>query len=202
MKTSFDLCQPRTDALGHLGDGSLSMIVIEVRDLSAFSSATRALLTACTEAASVMLWKFHTAPQTEGSWQHKAVLTWPGEPVEVVVLWDAPGADVLQSYGNEKDATEYGAYALAIALADRLGFKVLGRTHQGSGTDWLMVRKGEPANDYFKLEVSGISRINTQKPDARLAEKIDQGSGGDWRRPGLAVVARFEDLRILSEAWA
>lgn len=178
------------------------MIVLDLRDLSAFSSATRALLTTCSEAASVMLWKFHTPPQAHGSWQKDEGLAALEDPIEVAVLWDAPETDVLQSYGNEKDATEYGAYALAIALASHLGFKVLGRTHQGSGTDWLMIREGEPANDYYKLEVSGISRINTQKPEARLAEKTTQGRVGDWKRPGLAVVARFEDLRILSEAWA
>ncbi|MGK4002158.1 hypothetical protein WMF31_06005 [Sorangium sp. So ce1036] len=177
------------------------MIVLDLRDLSAFSSATRALLTTCSEAASVMLWKFHTPPQGHGSWQHGGGASLE-DPIEVVVLWDAPPTEVLQSHGNEKDATEYGAYAVAIALADHLGFKVLGRTHQGSGTDWLMIRKGEPANDYYKLEVSGISRINTQKPEARLAEKTTQGRRGDWKRPGLAVVARFEDLRVLSEGWA
>ncbi len=109
--------------------------------------------------------------------------------------------DVLASHGNEKDATEYGAYAVAIAVAHDLGFKVIGRTHQGSGTDWLMIREGEPANDYYKLEVSGIARINKEKPESRLSSKVAQGSHGDLQRPGVAVVARFEDLRIVSEGW-
>lgn len=178
------------------------MIELDLRDLSAFSSSTRALLSACAEAASVMLWKFHLSPRSLGRWQHHEDLFQFGvEPVEVAVLWDKPGQEVLASHGNEKDATEYGAYAIAIALADHLGFKVLGRTHQGSGTDWLMIRKGEPANDYYKLEVSGIARINKEKPEARLSNKVAQGSGGDMQRPGVAVVARFEDLRIVSEAW-
>lgn len=169
---------------------------LDLRDLSAFSSSTRALLTACSEAASVMLWKFHAAPRSPGNWQHAAE-----SPVGVVLVWDAPGPDVLASHGNEKDATEYGAYAIAIAVADHLGFKVIGRTHQGSGTDWLMIRKGEPANDYYKLEVSGLARIHKEKPAGRLFSKVAQGKGGDLQRPGVAVVARFEDIQILSEAW-
>lgn len=177
------------------------MISLDLRDLSAFSSSTRALLTACSEAASVMLWKFHRAPRSPGSWQHDGASVSAEGPVGIVLLWDEPGREVLESHGNEKDATEDGAYAIAIALADHLGFKVLGRTHQGSGTDWLMVRKGEPANDYYKLEVSGMARINKEKPEDRLRKKVAQGSGGDLQRPGVAIVARFEDLQIVSEAW-
>lgn len=177
------------------------MIELDLRDLSAFSSSTRALLTACSEAASVMLWKFHSSPRSPGRWEREVTLSCPEGPVEVAVLWDDPAPEALVSYGNEKDATEYGAYAIAIALADHLGFKVLGRTHQGSGTDWLMVRKSEPANDYYRLEVSGIARINKEKPKGRLDKKVAQGRGGDMQRPGVAVVARFEDLQIVSESW-
>jgi len=177
------------------------MIDVDVRDLTLFSSATRALLTTCSECASVMLWQFHASPRSLGQWEHDEKLSFLDDPIEVAVLWDEPGRDVLETHNNEKDAKEYGAYAVAIAIADRLGFKVLARTHQGSGTDWLMIRKGEPATDYYKLEVSGMGRINKEKPEIRLRSKINQGSGGDMQRPGVAVVARFEDLRIVSETW-
>ena len=177
------------------------MIELDLRDLSAFSSSTRALLSACSECASVMIWKFHSAPRSLGRWEHEKTSDFGSDDVAVTVVWNEPGQDVLESHGNEKDATEYGAYAIAIAIANHLGFKVVGRTHQGSGTDWLMIRRGEPANDYYKLEVSGIARINKEKPEARLRNKVDQGSGGDMQRPGFAVVARFEDLRIVSEGW-
>ncbi len=65
----------------------------------------------------------------------------------------------------------------------------------------MVVPKGEPANDYYKLEVSGIARVNAEKPEGRLADKVDQATRGDYDRPGLAVVARFEDALILSEGW-
>ncbi|XXT19000.1 hypothetical protein WME94_53130 [Sorangium sp. So ce429] len=179
------------------------MIVFDLRDLSAFSSSSRVLLAACSEAASVVLWTFQKPPRTLGQWENNSGGrgTLREDPVEVSLVWDEPEQAILKTHGNEKDATEYGAYAVAIALADHLGFKVLGRAHQGSGTDWLMIRKGEPANDYYKLEVSGMARINKERPENRLERKVAQGSGGDLQRPGIAVVVRFEDAQILSETW-
>lgn len=177
------------------------MIVLDVRDLSRFSSSSKALLTMCSECASVMLWKFHTAPRSQGSWESIVPFSLADDPVEITLLWDEPARETLESHCNENDALEYAAYAVAIALADHLGFKVLARVHQGSGADWLMVPRGEPRNDYYKLEVSGIARINAEKPESRLQTKVAQGSGGDLVRPGVAVVTRFEDIRVLSEAW-
>jgi len=62
-----------------------------------------------------------------------------------------------------------------------------------------MIRKGEPSNDYYRLEVSGMAAINQEKPEQRLARKMEQLRGGDLPRPGIAVVIRFEDVRVLSE---
>lgn len=169
------------------------MIELDVRDLTAFSAASPGQLATCAEAASVILHQFHSPPRTPGRWMRS------GDPVGVEVLWDQPAPQVLATYGNENDATEYAAYAVAIAVADRLGFEVLGRARQSSGSDWWMVPKGEPTNDYYRLEVSGIARINTEKPEHRLGVKIAQLKKADLRRPGVAVVARFEDMRILSE---
>lgn len=172
------------------------VIVLDVRDLTAYSGAARGQLTACAEAASVMLWKFHSPPSTPGRWERN------NEPVEVEVQWNEPGREVIATYGNEKDATEYAAYALAMAVADSLGFEILGRAGQGTGADWFMVPKGEPTNDYYRLEVSGAARISAEKLEHRLADKIAQLKKADLPRPGVAVVARFEDVRILSESCA
>lgn len=169
------------------------MIFLDVRDLGLYSLASRGQLAACAEAASVMLWKFHAPPSTPGRWYRNH------EPVPVEVLWSEPTREILATYGNEKDATEYAAYAVAMAVADSLGFEVLGRAGQGTGADWFMIPRGEPTNDYYRLEVSGIARIGAEKPEQRLAEKVAQLKKADLPRPGVAVVARFEDVRILSE---
>lgn len=171
------------------------MIILDVRNLEPYTSFQSPVLSAIVEAASVMLSRFRGQPPTPGTWKRD------GEAEDVSLLWEQSSADAQAAQANEKDATEDGAYAVAIAAADHLGFRVVGRVHQGSGADWVMVPKGEPTNDYYKLEVSGIARINAEKPESRLRSKVDQGQGGDFNRPGIAAVARFEDALILTEAW-
>ncbi|MEM9455672.1 MAG: hypothetical protein AAGF11_15930 [Myxococcota bacterium] len=59
-----------------------------------------------------------------------------------------------------------------------------------------MTRSGEPANDFFKLEVSGVARGH-ERLRSRLGEKLRQLSKGDLARPGIAVVVGFEAAQIL-----
>jgi len=178
-----------------MNEEALGAVTLDVRSLEPFASFRSAVLDAIVEAASVMLSKFRQAPPSPGAWTHDGVSR------EVSILWNSPTQDLLMAHANEKDATEDGAYAIAIALADRLGFQVVGRVHQGSGADWLLIPKAGPENDCYKLEVSGMARIGKEKPEARLRLKLEQGRGGDYNRPGIAVVVRFEDAMLLSEAW-
>ena len=87
---------------------------------------------------------------------------------------------------------------MAIATVHELGYAVLRRTRQGSGCDYLMVRRGEPENDFLKLEVSGTGDGN---PVSRLKEKVSQGKSGDLQRPGMAVVVGFKAAQIHVEEW-
>lgn len=176
------------------------MIVLDVRDLTGYSSASRTKLNFCSESASVALWRFHTPPHTKGTWQHgKPANEQAHRHENAAVVWNEPSKQMLETYGNGKESTEMGAYAIALAVADQLGFTVLGRAGQTSGSDWVMIRKGEPSNDYYRLEVSGMAAISPEKPEQRLARKIEQLRAGDLQRPGVAVVVRFEDVRIVSE---
>jgi hypothetical protein len=54
---------------------------------------------------------------------------------------------MLETYSNAIEATERAAYAVALAVVNELGFIVIGRAGQTSGSDWVMIRKGEPSND-------------------------------------------------------
>ena len=172
-------------------------MILDLKSLVEKNSVSPCLLLSHAEAASVMLWKFKHAPEgTAGEWARDSA-----GAVDFTLVWVGASDSLLNTYGNEKDATEEGAYAVAIALVNAIGFKVIARTFQGSHCDWVMVPTGEPANDYHKLEVSGMARAGREMPEARLAEKVEQGSGGDWERPGTAVVVRFEDVRVLSKDW-
>jgi hypothetical protein len=172
------------------------VIVLDVRELSGYARFRSAILEAKAEAAAVILWKFHaTGAPASGSWRHGDTT----QPVEL--LWSEPTPDMHAAHGNELDATEDGAYAIAMAVADQLGFQVVTRLHHESGADWVVAPKGGPRNDYYKLEVSGMARVGAEKPETRLRAKVVQAMAGDYDRPGFAVVARFEDALILSEGW-
>lgn len=150
------------------------MIVLDVRDLTGYSAASRAKLNLCSESASVALWRFHKPPRTRGHWQHRERANeQPDRHDDAAVVWNEPSKQVLETYGNAKESTEMGAYAIALAVADQLGFTVLGRAGQTSGSDWVMIRKGEPSNDYYRLEVSGMAAISQEKPELRLARKVE-----------------------------
>lgn len=177
------------------------MIKLDVRDLSAISAATPGQLAARSEAASVMMWRFHVAPQTQGEWHPDALGPVRQSPVEVEVLWQEPTPSILEAHRNELKNVERAAEAVAIAVAAHLGFNVVGEAYHGSGSDWLMVPRSEPKNDFYKLEVSGMILKTSDNPEGRLREKVAQGRNGDMERPGMAVVVRFEDVRILSEKW-
>jgi hypothetical protein len=172
-----------------------------MRNLTAISSATPGQLLARSEAAFILLWRFHGKPPTDGQWEHGETNTSQGSPVDVEVQWDQPPEHWLGSYLNDLKTVERAAEAVAIAIADQLGFKVLGEVYHGSGADWLMIPKGEPGNDYYKLEVSGMMDVNAETPERRLRMKVAQSQRGDLQRPGMAVVVRFADMRILSETW-
>lgn len=146
------------------------------------------------EAASVMLDLYHSAPPppTPG------MLVRGVEEVPLAFAWTEPTKQQRESHQNEKDAPEDSACAVAIATVHQLGYTVVRRTRQGSGCDYLMVRHGEPENDFLKLEVSGTGEGNLV---SRLEEKVKQGKGGDLQRPGMAVVVGFKATRILVEAW-
>jgi hypothetical protein len=173
---------------------------LRLTNLAAFSAYKSSELDALAEAARVILWQLHDVPppNTGGTWKHDG-----GEAGDVELEWSEPTRDEHAMHADEIDALEKAAYAVALAIAWRLDFVVLGRVHRGSGADWLLVPKGEPANDYYKLEVSGIDKIHpANTPARRLKEKAHQGATGrDYQRPGLAIVTRFEDVLILSESW-
>ena len=177
------------------------MIELDVRDLTAISRATPGQCGSRSEAASVMMWRFHVAPRTKGEWVQDALVPVLEDRVEVEIVWDEPTPRTLEAHLNENKNVERAAEAVAIAIAHHLGFTVLGEIEQGSGSDWLMHPKGEHEGDFYKLEVSGIIRAKSESPARRLRKKVAQGRAGERDRPGMAVVVRFEDMLIVSETW-
>lgn len=169
-------------------------VVVDLPALASLCDLSAGERESLAEAARVMLHRHESPAPAPGQWKCEACA------VAIEVHWAKPSERELQTHGNEKDATERGAYAVAAAALARLGFTVMGRTGQGSGSDWWMVRADEGEERLYKLEVSGIGKGGS--PGTRLREKVAQGQRGTLRRPGVALVFRFADALLLSEGWA
>ncbi len=167
---------------------------IDLRALQHVCDLTANTTNFWSDAAAVMLHKFHSVPPPPTA----LAVVHDDERSTMQLTWTPPMPQTQGDHANEKDATEHGAYAVAIAAAHHRGYRVRRRTHQGSGADLLMVRHGEPQNDFVKLEVSGIARDGSVA--TRLKEKIDEVRGGDLRRPGVAVVVRFKAATVTMES--
>ncbi len=164
----------------------------EMESLAPWGGIAAGMREALLEAARVMLDACHTQRPARGTWRHNA------ETMPMLVSWAPADETMRRTHGNAKDATEDGAYALAVYAVTRLGFQVLGRAPQGTGADWYMVHAEAP-NAMLKLEVSGIERGGS--PGHRLREKVAQGRDGALPAPGVAVVFRFADAACHSESW-
>jgi hypothetical protein len=104
----------------------------------------------------------------------------PGpEAIAVDLRWQQPTNQQRDSHANDKDAPEDGACAIAIATAHALGYIVVRRTRQGSGSDYLMVRRGEPENDFRKLETFTVG-FRDMAPDGTTVGSVTFSSP-TWR---------------------
>ena len=76
------------------------------------------------------------------------------------LLWVEVGNDIVSYWGDLQEATEHGAYGLAVLLVVRLAeVVVLERSWKGTGFDFWLGPKGPTAplfQDKRCLEVSGI----------------------------------------------
>jgi hypothetical protein len=116
------------------------------------------------------------------------------------VRWtEAVDKSVERSWGDSKEAVEYGATALAFLILRKLtNYTIIERSFQGTGFDyWLSTTPFDENQPPFhqrkaKLEVSGIL---TEKPgnsiERRLREKIKQIEMSDSSLPAIIVVVEF-----------
>lgn len=144
---------------------------------------SQALLAFHSEAASVMLERFHASPVM-------GLLRKRGGERNLTMHWNPPTRSQRDSHANSKDATEHGAYAVAFAAVYAVQrYVIVRRAQHRTGADFLLVREGDPEREFIKLEVSGIAR-SSQGLAARLEAKLQQVHSG------LAVVVCFQDLVI------
>lgn len=168
-------------------------VLADVRDLASLSTLSAGCCAQLQECASVLLERYRRPAPTTGVWE-RGEETFSGE-----LLWESPTPTVIETYGNDKDATEDAAYGVAVALAKRAGFRVRRRAPQGSGADFIMTPLDGDDEQFVHLEVSGIA----ERGDIgrRLDKKVDQVRRVDIHRPWMAVVVHFESATIASKEW-
>lgn len=171
----------------------MTTIVLDVDATAPWGSISPGMRDCLVEAARVMLDAHHPTAPAQGIWRSEA------GTASTEVHWSTATAAMKSTHANTKDATEDGAYALAVLAAHHLGLRVLGRTPQGSGADWFVQDPKRPTQ-LMKLEVSGIATGGS--PGSRLNDKVEQGMGGSIAASGLAVVFRFQDASLYSRSWA
>jgi hypothetical protein len=101
---------------------------------------------------------------------------------------------LMRAYDDLQDATEDGAYGVAIMLLKRLeGYSVVKRARKRTGFDYWLGNEGDLSfQNRARLEVSGILTGDLSTARARLAQKLKQTIPTDYTQlPAYVVVVGY-----------
>jgi hypothetical protein len=121
--------------------------------------------------------------------------------IRTVVAWKAADDRCRNAWANEIDATEAGAYAVALAAAELAGgFVAVRRAETGTGADYYIAPADAPAEDIeacIRLEVSGTDRGGASEVAQRLRDKLSQAAAGASNLPAMAGVVGFRAQLVM-----
>jgi len=103
---------------------------------------------------------------------------------------------MINSWADEQELTEYGACGVAILLILKLtGYTVIQRSKKGTGVDYWLGLDGEekPFQNAARLEVSGIMAGSENVVKARVSKKIKQTAPSDGKLPAYIAVIEFSN---------
>ena len=105
--------------------------------------------------------------------------------------WLPISEQALRAWFEPDEATEFGAVAIAIALArEQTGFEVIRRSRNGSGFDyWLGDRISQGFQNMAGLEVSGIRQGGDSIVSTRVEAKLRQSRRSHL--PVYVIVVEF-----------
>ena len=155
---------------------------------------TKAIADSYTEAARVCLDRHHSPPTDFCLHKGDASL-------EAITQWSLTDKRTRRAWSNETDATENGAYALALAAVDLMDDMVaVHRAETKTGADYYISPKDSESDDLedcFRLEVSGVDRGPEGTVVQRLREKLGQAARGNSNLPAVASVVGFRTRVIM-----
>jgi hypothetical protein len=116
-----------------------------------------------------------------------------GEFRELYLLQGLDVTDQMRATYDPEEATEFGAYGIAILLMRDLTGLTVQRAFKGGGFDyWLgIVDEDRPFANMARLEVSGIRRGKRGQIAARVKEKLEQVRRSDGLLTAYVVVVEF-----------
>lgn len=118
-----------------------------------------------------------------------------------IVAWEAADDRCRNAWANEIDATEAGAYAIALAAAELAGgFVAVRRAETGTGADYYIALSDDPGEDLegcIRFEVSGTDRGAASEVAQRLRDKLNQAAAGASNLPAMAGVVGFRAQLVM-----
>lgn len=145
------------------------------------------------EAASVCLNRHHDSPVDMR-------VECNGDASTRLVVFPKPDTRVLNSWANDIDTTESGAYGVSLAAVEvEENLVAVRRAETLTGADWYVAPIGTEPGDLencYRLEVSGVDIGGQSVVDARLRQKIEQTKRGASNLPAIASVVGFKERAI------
>lgn len=121
------------------------------------------------EAASVCLDRHHDSPRD-------FQITQQNETMEARAEWGAPDERTKGAWGNRDDATEAGAYCLALAAVELTkGLVAVRRAETLTGSDYYLGLPGEAPSDMralLRLEFSGWMRAGKSEQNSAWTKRF------------------------------
>jgi hypothetical protein len=153
---------------------------------------TRAISDSYVEAARVCLDRHHLSPVY--------FVLIRGSSLEVAAEWTATDDRTKRAWANETDATEAGAYCVALAAIEITdGVVAVARAETRTGADYYLGDSTsiEDLERSRRLEVSGVDVGALSALQARLKAKLEQAAAGQSSLPAVAAVVGFSAKRVL-----
>jgi hypothetical protein len=115
---------------------------------------------------------------------------------QFLVQWPPVDDQARRCYNDLQEATERGAYGIAILIVcDITGMVVVERSKKGPGFDYWLGNEDEDGGELFerkaRLEVSGILSASRPQVQARVRQKKKQMKPSDRLAPGYVAVVEF-----------
>ena len=111
-----------------------------------------------------------------------------------ILEWDAATERMIRCYADKEEATEDGAYCVAIiTIAELTSLLVTQKSRKGNGFDFHLGNSEDKRNflDTTILEVSGIRNGSESTIKKRMAEKNERLNSYQNRLPGYIAIVEF-----------